>query len=121
MLRIGDQRLAPKLVVFDKDGTLIAFDAMWHAWYDRLIASLQSRLTFTAEALLGLAGTLGYAADTGEWDPQGPLTLASTIEVELLVASQLYRYLGLTWHEALEQVLLAAQDARGELFRQDLL
>jgi len=121
MLRIGDRMLAPSLVVFDKDGTLIAFDAMWHAWYDRLLASLNAWRPLPLEAHLGLAGTLGYDNASGAWDPQGPLTLASTSEVELLAASQLYRYLHLTWDEALEQVRLAAQDARSELFRADLL
>ena len=38
-----------------------------------------------------------------------------------MVAGQLYRYAGLTWDEALEQVRLAAEEARGELFRADLL
>ena len=60
MLRIGGQTLAPTLVVFDKDGTLIAFDDMWHAWYERLLTSLSVRLTLTPETHLGLAGTLGY-------------------------------------------------------------
>ena len=121
MLRIGGQILAPTLVVFDKDGTLIAFDDMWHAWYERLLTSLSARLTLTPETHLGLAGTLGYDVVSGEWDPQGPLTLAATPEVELLVASQLYWHLGLTWDEALEQVKLAATEARAELFRADLL
>lgn len=121
MLRIGDRTLAPRLVVFDKDGTLIAFDAMWHAWYNRLLASLDERHPLTPEARLGLAGTLGTDPSAATWDPQGPLTLASTTEVELLVASQLYRYLHLTWDEALALVRTAAQDARVELFRADLL
>jgi len=121
MLRIGDRTFDPTLVVFDKDGTLIAFDAMWHAWYDRLLRTLSARLTLTDAALYGLAGTLGYDLVSGVWDPQGPLTLASTSEVEILVASQLYCHLGLTWDEALAQVRRAAQEARAELFRADLL
>jgi phosphoglycolate phosphatase len=121
MLRIGDQTLAPTLVVFDKDGTLIAFDDMWHAWYDRLLISLNTRLSLTPETRIGLAGALGYDVASGVWDPQGPLTLAATPEVELLVASQLYCHLGLTWDEALEQVKMAAAEARAELFRADLL
>jgi len=120
MLRIAGRAFDPSLVVFDKDGTLIAFDAMWHAWYARLLNSLGSRLTLSEKLLEGLAGTLGYdGAD--RWDPQGPLTLASTTEVELLVAGQLYWHLRLTWDDALDEVRLAAQDARSELFRADLL
>lgn len=121
MLRIAELTLEPRLVVFDKDGTLIAFDAMWHAWYDRLLATLDTRFDLSDALRRGLAGTLGYDVDSSEWDSQGPLTLASTSEVELLVASQLYRYLSMTWNEALEAVAWGASEAQRELYRADLL
>ncbi len=104
MLRIGDKVVAPRLVVFDKDGTLIAFEALWHTWFERVWAAVEVHLPQTAEARQGLAGTLGFDLVTRAWDPLGPLTLAATGEVVVLIASQLYRYAGLAWPAALDLV-----------------
>eukprot|EP00960_Hanusia_phi_P043833 756297-Hanusia_phi.AAC.2 len=47
-----------KLVIFDKDGTLISFDATWSKWADDLIARFVSKC---GDKLRGpLADTLGY-------------------------------------------------------------
>ena len=89
MLRIAGQELNPRLIVFDKDGTLIDFGEMWHTWFDLLMDAIWSLVHLDEAAREGLAGTLGYDLETGEWDPLGPLTLASTGEVSLLLASQL--------------------------------
>ena len=37
MLRIAGQELDPRLIVFDKDGTLVAFDVLWHTRFARLM------------------------------------------------------------------------------------
>lgn len=52
---------------------------------------------------------------TDAWDPAGPLTIASTGEVGLLIAGQVYRYAGLDWTEALTVVQQATAQARAEL------
>lgn len=109
MLRIVGQELDPRLIIFDKDGTLIAFDPLWGTRFARLMEALETLTALGRDGRLGLAGTLGYDPETGEWDPRGPLTIASNTEVALLMASQLYRYQGMTWDEALAMVAEAEE------------
>ena len=111
MLRIAGQELDPRLIVFDKDGTLVAFDVLWHTRFARLMETLDSLATLQPATRSGLAGTLGYDPETQEWDPRGPLTVASNAEIALLIASQLYRYQGMTWDEALATVAKAQEIA----------
>jgi phosphoglycolate phosphatase len=112
MLQIANLRIAPRLVVFDKDGTLISFDTMWRSWFDRLLHALAAETELSEKTRQGFAETLGYSLATGMWDPLGPLTLASTREVNILMAGALYRYQGKTWDEALALVNRAEQRAR---------
>jgi len=121
MLSIAHLRLNPRLVVLDKDGTLLAFDVLWHAWFRRLLEAIEARAPLSEAARAGLAETLGCDLTTDVWDPMGPLTLASVGEVELLAASQLYRYAGRTWPAALEAVAEAKREASEVLSEEDLL
>jgi phosphoglycolate phosphatase len=62
------------LVVFDKDGTLIEFHAMWSGWATKLAADLEAT---TGVALRDdLYGMLGYDAASGRTLPRGPLAVA---------------------------------------------
>ena len=121
MLSVAGRLLNPRLVVFDKDGTLIAFDEMWHTWFDRLMETIASQVPLDSAMRESFAGTLGYDLETGAWDPMGPLTLASTSEVVLLIAGQIYRYQNKTWDEALSIVHKAERIARALLSKEDLV
>ena len=92
MLRVGDRVVSPRLVILDKDGTLIAFERLWHAFFEGMWRLLSERVRLSPEGERAMAESLGLDLATGEWDPLGPLTLAATGEVTAIVASQLYRY-----------------------------
>jgi phosphoglycolate phosphatase len=106
-LRFGPIAFDADLVAFDKDGTLIDFDAMWgrlaEAWVENLTAG-------TGDQALrdDLYRSLGYDAQNCKADPQGPLAIATTGQLETIVALTLYRN-GLSW--------TAAADQAGEAFR----
>ena len=121
MLRIADRKLDPRLIVFDKDGTLIDFHAMWYVWFKHIIREIASAVSLDVKTRQGFAGTLGYDLETGVWDPLGPLTIASTNEVALLMASQLYRYKDKTWDDALTIVYRAERNARVALSKEVLV
>ena len=121
MLSIAGELLNPRLVVFDKDGTLVAFGDMWRKWFDAMIEAIASQISMNEAMWQGVAATLGIDHETREWDPLGPLTLASTSEVVLLLASQVYRYADATWDAALELVGEAQRRTRAALATLDLV
>ena len=107
LLRIGCEQFDAQLVIFDKDGTLIDFDLMWGrlavAWVERLTAesgddSLQRELY----------RSLGYDPAQQRTDPESPLAIATTAQLQTIVAVTLYRH-GIPWTEAEDRARLAFQ------------
>jgi phosphoglycolate phosphatase len=107
LLHFGRVPFDADLVVFDKDGTLIDFDAMWGrlavAWVERLAvglgdSSLQSELY----------RSFGYDPVQQRTDPQSPLAIATTGQLQAIAAGTLYRH-GVPWPEAEDRVRLAFQ------------
>lgn len=121
MLRIDGTLLDPRLVVFDKDGTLIAFDKLWHTWFARFMDALNAEAPMDAATIQGIADTLGYDPTTDAWDPLGPLTLAPTRDIVLLTAGQLYHHQRRGWDEALALTEKAEISARTHLDLDDLI
>jgi phosphoglycolate phosphatase-like HAD superfamily hydrolase len=73
--------------VFDKDGTLIDFHAMWGGW----IADLAQRLEAASGRAVAapLFDAVRFDAATGRVDPGGPLAVASMAELRVLTAELL--------------------------------
>ncbi len=78
------------LVVFDKDGTLISFDAMWSGWTRELGARLE---VATRRPVAGdVFATIGYDPVTNEVRAGGPLAIATMAEIHELIAAVLRRW-----------------------------
>jgi phosphoglycolate phosphatase len=111
-LRFGPVSFDGDLVVFDKDGTLIDFEAMWGrlavAWVERLTAD-------TGDEVLRqeLCDTLGYDPHEERTRPQSPLAIATTAQLQAIAASVLYRH-GIPWTHA-EDCVRAAFRASADL------
>ena len=78
------------LVVFDKDGTLISFEAMWAGW----VRDLGTRLEIaTRRPVAGdIFTTIGYDPVADRVQPGGPLAVATMARIEELVAAVLRRW-----------------------------
>jgi phosphoglycolate phosphatase len=78
------------LVVFDKDGTLISFEAMWSGWARELGSRLEIA---TRRPVAGdVFSTIGYDPTDDRIVPGGPLAIATMAEIEELVAAVLRRW-----------------------------
>ncbi|MBC8450526.1 MAG: HAD family hydrolase [Chloroflexi bacterium] len=98
LLTFGHVSFDADLVVFDKDGTLTDFEAMW----GRLALAWVERLTPHAgdEALRRkLYRSLGYDRQQQRTLPQGPLVIAPEEQLQTIAASVLYDH-GVPWPEA---------------------
>lgn len=81
-----------KLVIFDKDGTLIDFHAMWGSW----VTTLARRLEAAAYMTLGpqLYARVGFDSASGRIDPDKPLAIGTMAELRAM-CTELLRDAGL--------------------------
>ena len=78
------------LVVFDKDGTLISFEAMWGGWARRLAARLEE---VTRRPVAGdVFATIGFDPIGGTIQPTGPLAIDTMAGIEERIAAVLRRW-----------------------------
>lgn len=78
-----------ELVVFDKDGTLVDFHAMWSGWTVRLAADLE-RLTGQA-VTSALYGALGFDPGLGRALPGRPLAATPMADLRVMAHDALVR------------------------------
>jgi len=121
MLTVCGHRFDPRLIILDKDGTIIAFDQLWQRWFKLLLKHLGNDLDVSGAHGCTVAAILGYDPETGTWDPRGPLTIASTSELTVLLAGLLYAQQGMGWEEAITQVRTAEHRARAALPLKELV
>jgi phosphoglycolate phosphatase len=78
------------LVVFDKDGTLISFEAMWTGWARELGERLEIA---TRRPVAGdVFATIGFDPSADRVVPGGPLATATMADIESLVGAVLRRW-----------------------------
>lgn len=99
-LSSGDVRVPVKGILFDKDGTLLDFNFMWGLWSQQLI----ERLKPYAEGVdWGRAMGLIIEGDNVEFDPFGPMAMASNVHIEGILAWHLYLK-DIPWNKAIQIV-----------------
>lgn len=78
------------LVVFDKDGTLISFEAMWGGWARRLGARLED---VTRRPVAGdVFATIGFDPVAGTIQPGSPLAIDTMAAIEERIGAVLRRW-----------------------------
>src|SRR5215831_13997203 len=78
------------LIVFDKDGTLISFEAMWSGWTRELGARLEMA---TRRPVAGdVFATIGYDPVSDRIRAGAPLAIGTMAEIHELVAAVLRRW-----------------------------
>lgn len=106
-------------VLFDKDGTLLHFMALWGSWAEYVLRYMEERLEMMGGGFTGsrerLLGTLhGAEGQVNGYDAKGPLAMGTEEETIGLLAWQLYAA-GMPWNEALLQVSQITKNAMFEL------
>lgn len=86
--------LEPALIIFDKDGTLIDFNAMWGIWVTELAQKLElaSRRPIAAQ----LYAVLGFEPNSGRINPYGhlavaPMAVLQELSLEVVIEAGLSR------------------------------
>lgn len=109
-LRCGGREASCRLVIFDKDGTLIDFASLW-------VPVARARARFIVEEAQAngalepaLLRAFGYDPDTGRIDPRGPLAIAPRSETTVIGATLLYEA-GVPWEDAMAAVRRAYRRA----------
>ena len=90
-----------ELVVFDKDGTLIDFHALWSPRAERAIETICSALGSDQFLAKDLAAALGYNPKISRVISQGPLASGTRSEMEIVVATILFQH-QIPWDTAKE-------------------
>jgi len=99
-LLVANLEVPARCVVFDKDGTLIDFHAVWGPRLVRGGKALAAKTGLGDDFVNHLYRASGYDADASRTLGQGPLATAPLHQFSVIVASVLFQH-GLTWDQAL--------------------
>ncbi|MBT3388957.1 MAG: HAD family hydrolase [Chloroflexi bacterium] len=115
IITIHQQQFDVDCIIFDKDDTLVKFDAIWlsrtHKWVEAIATNLSLNSTFMYE----LFDLLGYSPTPPGLRAESPLAIATMDTLNTLAAGVICRY-GFPWHEARLQAEICAQNTMNANF-----
>ena len=98
-LNLRDCVFDAKVLVFDKDGTLIDFHTIWGSRMVSAAESMVSACKGGDDLRDRLFRTVGYSLERNQTFGSGPLAVAPIAELETIVATVLYQA-GISWDKA---------------------
>lgn len=105
-----DKRISCRLIIFDKDGTLIDFTATWVPLIRKRVALLLEKLGRNGELEAFLLKSWGIDSLTGKVDPRGPCPVSPRSDEIVIGTMALYQH-GFPWDESKSLVAQAFDEA----------
>jgi phosphoglycolate phosphatase-like HAD superfamily hydrolase len=113
IVHFGSTAFDVDLIAFDKDGTLIAFDAVWgimaEAWASAMVVDGDA-----AGLDHEILRSWGYDPHQHRTTAESPLAIATTGQLQAIAAAVLYSH-GVAWTVALDRVRAAFDEVADEL------
>jgi len=115
-----DKRIPCRLIIFDKDGTLINFTATWVPLIRKRVAFLLKALGRNGELEAFLLKSWGIDPTSGKIDPRGPCPVSPRSDEIVIGTMALYQY-GYPWDESKQWVTQAFDQADAASNRREML
>lgn len=109
-----------RLIIFDKDGTLIDFSATWVPLIRKRVTFLLKRLKRDGELEAFLLKSWGIDPVSGKIDPRGPCPVSPRSDEIVIGTMALYQH-GYPWDESKQWVAKAFDEADATSDRKEML
>jgi len=112
-IKYKDKNISFRLIIFDKDGTLIDFTATWVPLIRKRVTFLLKKLGRNGELETFLLKSWGIDPLTGKVDPRGPCPVSPRSDEIIIGTMALYQH-GFPWDESKQWVSQAFDEADAE-------